>query len=247
MNHPPLSLLCRLGLAPWLLAGAVAGAHAQTGGADIETQLRELAQAHARERTTAAAGTPAPRITRVEVSVGELDSRLKLAPCTRMEPYLPAGLRPWGRTRIGVRCLEGPTRWNVFLPVTVRVFAEAWVARGPLSAGALLQISDLQRGEADLAATLSPVVLDPAQAAGRALLRPLNEGDALKQSDLRPKLWFALGDTVKVVAVGPGFAVHGEGRAMSPGVEGQPVRIRTESGRIITGFASGERTVEVPL
>ncbi|MCW7540516.1 flagellar basal body P-ring formation chaperone FlgA [Aquabacterium sp. A7-Y] len=238
---------CRLGLVPALLGAALAGARADEGARDIGAALRELAQAHAREKTTAAAGSPAPRFTRVEVNVGELDSRLKLAPCTRMEPYLPAGLRPWGRTRIGVRCLEGPTRWNVFLPVTVRVFAEAWVARSPLAAGAILQPDDLQRGEADLAASLSPTVTDAAAVVGRALARPLNEGEALKLSDLRPKLWFAPGDTVKVVAIGAGFTVHGEGRAMSPGLEGQPVRIRTDSGRIITGFASAERTVEVPL
>ena len=32
----------------------------------------------------------------MEVSVGTLDSRLRLAPCSRVEPYLPAGSRLWG-------------------------------------------------------------------------------------------------------------------------------------------------------
>ncbi|AKJ30977.1 flagellar basal body P-ring formation chaperone FlgA [Caldimonas brevitalea] len=247
MKPAPRPLLHIAGLSLALWGGVAGSATAGEVTANIETTLREAAQAHARQKTAAAAGSPAPRFTRIEVSVGELDSRLKLAPCVRMEPYMPAGLRPWGRTRIGVRCVEGPTRWNVFLPVTVRVFAEAWVARGPLSAGTVLSLDHLQRGETDLAAAVSPAVTDAGVVAGRTLARPLVEGEVLKLSDLRPKQWFGIGDTVKVIAVGQGFTVHGEGRAMAPGLEGQAVRIRTDSGRIITGFASAERTVEVPL
>jgi hypothetical protein len=32
---------------------------------------------------------------RMEVAVGELDSRLRLAPCARIEPYIPVGARLW--------------------------------------------------------------------------------------------------------------------------------------------------------
>src|SRR3989344_4914921 len=48
---------------------------------------------------------------RMEVSVASLDSRLRLAPCARVEPYLPVGARLWGRTRLGLRCVEGQTAW----------------------------------------------------------------------------------------------------------------------------------------
>lgn len=33
---------------------------------------------------------------RMEVQVGKLDPRLNLAPCLRMEPYLPSGSKLWG-------------------------------------------------------------------------------------------------------------------------------------------------------
>ena len=55
------------------------------------------------------------------------------------------------------------------------------------------------------------------------------------------------GDLVRVVAVGNGYAVSAEGQAMSHGIEGQPARVRTESGRIITGVPAGDRRVEVAL
>jgi hypothetical protein len=44
---------------------------------------------------------------RMEVEVGALDRRLTLAPCAQVEPYLPAGSRLWGKTRVGLRCVQG--------------------------------------------------------------------------------------------------------------------------------------------
>jgi len=63
-----------------------------------------------------------PAKLRPEIVVGQLDSRLRLAPCQRVEPFLPEGTRLWGRTRVGLRCAEGPTRWTVFLPITVKAW-----------------------------------------------------------------------------------------------------------------------------
>lgn len=182
---------------------------------------------------------------RVEIEVGSLDPRLRLAPCDQIEPYLPANARLWGRSRIGVRCLQGPTRWNVFLPVTVKVFAPALVASRALPAGTTLAEGDLAQAEVDLAEETSNALFQPAQALGRVLDRPVPAGRGLRQSHLKPRQWFAAGEMVQVLAQGPGFRVAGEGQALTPGTEGQPVRIRTESGRILTAQAVGERRVEV--
>ena len=48
---------------------------------------------------------PAP--LRMEVAIGALDARLRLAPCSHVEPYIPVGSRLWGRTRLGLRCTQG--------------------------------------------------------------------------------------------------------------------------------------------
>lgn len=233
-----------------ILAGAMLGAASGSMAADtsdVEAKLRQMAQAHAELQRPAAAGAPAPRVTRVEVAVGELDSRIKLAPCTRMEPYLPPGLKPWGRTRLGIRCVEGPTRWNVFLPVTVRVFGLALTAATPLAAGTVVSESHLKLAEVDLAEQPTAALVAPADAVGRALTRSLPAGEALRSGHLRPKQWFAAGDTVKVLAVGRGFSVSSEGMALAPGLEGRPVRVRAANGRILTGMARAAHLVEVRL
>lgn len=209
--------------------------------AELEQQVRRLA--HDGSTLQARPGA------RVEVEVGALDARLRLSPCQKIEPYLPANARPWGRTRIGLKCAVGPVPWNVYLPLTVKVWARGWAAARALAAGTVLSASDLVDAEVDLAeqpgAVLGP---DEIQAAvGRTLARPLNAGQGVRGGDLKPRLWFAAGDSVKIRAVGAGYAIEGEGQALSPGIEGQPARVRIEGGRVVTGVAAAERRIDVAL
>jgi len=214
-----------------------------TATASANAALSSIAQALALTRQN----IQVPAGARVEVLPGELDPRLKLAPCDRIEPHLPAGSRPWGRTRVGLRCVSGPVRWNVYLPLTVRVWAQAVVAASDLPTGHTLTAADLLLAEVDLAASNSPIHTVPADVVGRTLATALPSGSALRADALRQRQWFQAGETVTVVAQGAGYAVSGEGQALGHGVEGQPVRVRTESGRILTAMPVGTRRVEVPL
>jgi flagellar basal body P-ring formation protein FlgA len=184
---------------------------------------------------------------RAQVRVGQLDPRLKLAPCANVQPYLPEGMKLWGNARIGLRCADTGVRWNVFLPITVDVFGPGLVAAAPLAAGAVLSAADVRPATVNLSASSSAAITASELAIGRTLAKPLAPGDALRDGDLRTRQWFAAGDTVRIVAGGSGWRIHGEGQAMNPGLEGQAVRVRTESGRIVSGVATGDRMVEVPL
>lgn len=206
---------------------------------DTAAQVRELL-AHQAGAATAAGG-------RVELAIGQLDPRLRLAPCQKVEPYLPAGVRLWGRTRVGLRCAQGPVAWNVYLPVTVKVYGRALVAATSLGPGQELTAADLREAEVDLAEEPSPALLRADDAVGRPLARALAPGQTLRLAHLKARQWFAAGDTVKLTAQGDGFAVSGEGQALTPGIEGQAARVRTDNGRIVSGIPVGERAVEIRL
>jgi flagella basal body P-ring formation protein FlgA len=223
-------------LALCALAPAVAPAQPATAQ-DWQAQIRQMA---------AQAGAGMPGGTRVEVEVGSLDSRLKLAPCARITPYLPAGTRLWGRAQVGLRCAEG-ARWNVYLPVTVKVYARAWTVNRALAFNTVIRPEHLQQDEVDLAAEPSPVIAQPQAAIGRPLARALKPGEALREDDLKPRQWFAAGDTVRIVSVGSGFSISAEGLALGPGIEGRSTKVRTEGGRVVTGRPVATRRVEVSL
>jgi flagellar basal body P-ring formation protein FlgA len=211
------------------------------GGLDPATlqQIQALGQ-------QAGAGL-APGAVRVEIEPGRLDPRLRLAPCERIEAFLPPGARAWGRTRVGLRCVQGPTPWNVYLPVTVKVLAPAWVAASALPAGTVLQAEQLRQAEVDWAAAATPAVADVSMLVGRMLGRALAAGAAVRPSDLKQRQWFSSGDTVQLVARGSGFSVTGEGQALSAGIEGQTVKVRIDNGRVLSGLAVGHNRVEVSL
>jgi len=184
---------------------------------------------------------------RMEVTVGALDPRLRLAACNRVEPYLPAGSRLWGRTRLGLRCVDGASQWNVFLPVTVKAFGPAWVLTGNVMSGAVLTAADAAEAEVDWAAEQVAVVANQDAWVGQIATRHLVAGQAVRQNMVKPADMFKAGAQVRVVAQGPGYSVVSSGQAMSAGTPGHNIRIRMANGRVIGGIVSEDGTVEAAL
>jgi flagellar basal body P-ring formation protein FlgA len=182
---------------------------------------------------------------RVEVVPGRLDPRLRLAPCQQIDLYLPPGTLPWGRTRIGLRCVSGPVAWNVYLPMTVKVWRKAVVSTAALAAGSELSATDLQVVEVDIAGSNAPVFTETSRLLGRRLVNAVSAGVAMRADNLRVRQWFAAGDKVTLVYRGEGFEASTDGQALNSGMEGQPVRVRVGSGQVITGQPTGENRVEV--
>ena len=232
MFRLPLTI-CRAAGAALLAASWSAAALA---GAPTPADLRLYVETHA----AAGIGPNA----RIEVTLGELNPRLQLAPCARVEPFLPPGARLWGRSFVGLRCLQGAT-WSVSLPVTVRVFGPALVAARPLAAHAPLAPEDFAEAEVEWTREAQGVATTVEQLANRVLTRPVAAGQPLPLAALRAPQVIAAGDPVRVYGQGRGFAVTAEAIALAPAQDGQAVRVRTESGRIITGTARHGRRVEV--
>lgn len=227
-------ILLLLGTAAPLLAQEPAG-------------LAASSRAQAVALAVEAARAAAPDGALIKAEAGELDSRVQLAACSHTEAFLSPGLPVWGTTRVGLRCLQGPARWRVFLPVTVQVRAPAVVAAVALPAGASVMASQLMLAEVDWAESAAAPHSSIDSVEGRALTHAVRAGQALRSSDLRPRQWFSLGDTVRIEAAGAGFSAVAEGQALSPGFEGQPARVRTGNGRVLTGRPVGDNRIEVAL
>lgn len=222
-------------------------AHATGTDPAPEPPLQTLAESWAHKlletRNTPGQDTP----LRPEIVFGQLDSRLQLAPCGRVEPYLPDGAKLWGRSRIGLRCVEGPSLWNVFIPVTVKVWGPAWLVTRTLAPGEVMGPGDAQLGEADWAENPAPVLVQQGDWLGVATSRSLAPGQPLRHNMVRPVRVFDSGTEVKVVVTQARFHLASSGRAMSHGFVGQPVRVKLGSGKVVSGRVKRDASVAVDM
>ncbi len=213
--------------------------------ASAQTDLGQFTQKWLDENLQRNMPTQSP--LRMEVSVGQLDERLRLSPCARIEPFLPAGARLWGRTRLGLRCLEGATRWSVFLPVTVKAYGPAWVLTGDVVPGRVLVASDATEAEVDWASESSSVIADPSLWIGQMASRSLKAGQALRQSMVQAPHIFQAGAQVRVIAQGKGYVISAAGQALAAGASGKTVRIKLDNGKIVSGIVGENGTVDVSI
>ena len=183
-------------------------------------------------------------VGRADITIGNVDPRLHLAPCARFEPFLPAGARLWGRGTIGVRCVEGAS-WSTYIPIHVRIYGPAVVAARGLSAGQTLSPADVRIEEVELTREPPGVLNDPAQVENKSLLRTLTMGQPIRGDQLRARPVVASGEQVKLTYSGSGFMVSAEGRALAPAVDGQNVRVQLQSGKILTGAGGAGGVVEI--
>ena len=225
---------------PFRLAGALlaallwtaSGLPARAAPTAIETSVRLTLEREA------SAGT------RVTIEFPESPLPPALAGCRQAEPFIPAGARLWGRTAIGVRCVDGAAA-SAFLPVVIRVHGRALAAARNLSPGEVIAEEDLVEAEIELTAGPGSVLTEPRQAVGRTLARATPAGSALRPQNLRVQHAVASGDLVRILYAGTGFSVSADGKALASAQEGQSVRVQTESGRILTGVAKAGRVVEI--
>jgi flagella basal body P-ring formation protein FlgA len=219
-------------LTPW--------GHAQT----LDHFARQWIDQAIGSNLTTGATTP----LRPEVQIGTLDPRLQLAPCGRIEPYLPTGTQLWGRTRIGLKCVEGPVAWNVFLPVTVKAWGPAWVMKRTVQANTPLQPGDAElQHEVDWADSRSPIVALPEQWQGMQAAFTLLPGQPIRQHAVKPPQVFSVGNEVKIVTSGTGFEMSASGQAMTAGLVGQTARVKLGNGKIVSGLVQASGSVYISI
>ncbi len=222
----------------WITAALVAGGAAQAAPALLTAD--EL-KAYALEQAQTTLNDPA---NRVEVQLGMPENVQTVAPCQRSEPFVPPGVKLWGRASVGVRCVLGAS-WRVIFPINVAVWGPAWVAVTPLPAGATVKATDLREAEIELTQERIGLPKTPEGLVGKVLVRPVQAGQAVPLDAVRATTVVSAGDLVRLRVLGGGFAITAAGQSLGSASEGQAVRVRTDFGRTVTGVARAGRIVDL--
>jgi flagella basal body P-ring formation protein FlgA len=169
-----------------------------------------------------------------------------LAQCSTLEPFMPSGARLWGRMTVGVRC-AGERPWTIYLQARISLHATYYLAARAMAPGEVLTAADLVARDGDLTGLPQAIVTDPSQAVGSVTLTRVAGGMPLRRDMLKSASAVSIGQTVRVVAAGEGFAISAEGSAMNNASPGQQVRVKTANGQIISGIVKDGSTVEIQL
>lgn len=204
-------------------------------GIQDHAQIKNVVTLFVQQQTAALPG-------KATYHVEEIDPRIMLHECTRLEAFLPSGSQLIGKTSVGVRCMK-KDGWSIFVPVQIKLSLNLLISARQLSMGHTLREEDLasQTTEVSRAGGLT----DPKQVLGKVLRYSISAGQILRDDMLRQPYSVTQGQAVKLTVRGHGFNMRSEGVSLNNASEGQTVQIRTSSGRVISGIAAASGVVEI--
>ncbi|MFG0380567.1 flagellar basal body P-ring formation chaperone FlgA [Pseudomonas sp. zbq_18] len=185
---------------------------------------------------------------RHEIHVKPIDPRLRLADCdSDLTQRLESPEQPVGRVTVKVSC-EGSSPWSVYIPAQVRVFRPVAVLKNPLKRNSIIGPDDVAMIEQDVGLLNRGYIVDPAQAIGKKLTRPVQADQVLTPSQLQLAESVRRGDQVVILASSAGISVRMQGEALSDGALGQQISVRNlSSQRVVRARVTGPGQVEVRL
>lgn len=197
--------------------------------------LRATVDSFVRQQT---AGLPG----KVTFNVDEIDRRIALRPCNKIEAFLPSGSKLIGRVAIGVRCNEA-NGWSIFIPVQIKITRDLLISARQLSRGQIVREEDLTRQTTETTQNIG--ITDARQVIGKVLRYSIAAGYILREDMLREPYSVKQGQSVRLSIQGGGFSLSSSGVALNNASEGETVQIRTLSGRVVSGIASEEGVVQI--
>jgi flagellar basal body P-ring formation protein FlgA len=207
------------------------------GGIEESRTIRSAVDAFVQAQTESLPG-------HVEIKSGLVDPQLKFTHCDHLDVFVPPGAKLWGNTTVGVRC-EVPEKWSLYVPVQIRVWADVVLSARALPRGQTITADDVAMQRLDLTQLERGVFTELQQVIGKVTKSAVSGGTPLRSDQLRAVAVVTQGQQVRVVFAGAGFHVSSEGRALGNAGVGEPVQVRTASGKLIKGIVTGPGVVQV--
>lgn len=170
---------------------------------------------------------------RVAYEISRIDSRLRLASCSKPLQVDFQGRRLTGRVSARVECLR-PSPWAVHIPVDIRVYKKIVSTTAPLPRGHTLTMADLQVIEKDVSLLRNGYFTSYEELNGKELRRPLSLNGVITPRMVVNPMAIKRGDEVMILAQKGMLTVRSPGIALIDGRVGQQIRVRnTASKRVI--------------
>ncbi len=184
----------------------------------------------------------------VSFSVGQIDPRLRMAPCNA--PIEVTFItKPMDATHVTLQAsCQGTRPWRLFLGARIQIKANAYVTRVPLARGMRITPSMITTRQVAINQSHGSIFSTSDGLVGMQLIRPVNAGTVLTSKLLRAPDLVARGDRVIIEAQVASIAVKTRGTALSDGRKGQQILVRNDrSKRTVKAVVTGPGQVNVPM
>lgn len=183
-----------------------------------------------------------PQNGELEISAGNLDSRLRLTDCpTQLHTDVPGRQRLNTSVTVMVSCPQD--NWQVYIPVQIRLMIPLVVAARPLDRGMPVTADDLTIQMVDSRFQRGQTYDQPTKLIGSRVKRAVGIGQPVRGDDVCA---VCRRDDVVIIAQGNGLNIIAKGTALSDGALGEQIKVKNDkSNRIVdaTITAVGEVSV----
>jgi len=210
----------------------------ETLRSQIETYLRAELRSEYREMAD----------TDFEISVSNLDPRLKLSECDAPVVHTIASPRPYN-THISVKAqCSGTKPWTIYVPAKIETYAPVVVTVRNLERGSVVTEADITLLRMNTNQAGTGHVRTPTEILGMEIKRRLTVGEPVRMSHLKAPQLVRKGDRVVVEAGNAAVLVVTSGRALANGQMGDQIRVQNEkSQRIVDAEIVAPGRVRVAL
>lgn len=151
--------------------------------------------------------------------------------CVNPALIVPESRRLTGKRSVLAKCADK----RFFIQIALTAEGRYWVAARHLSGGHTLTRQDIQPRTGNLAPLPAGTLFQADRIVGAMLTRPVEAGEPLVKSQLRPRWLATTGTRVEVMMAGEDFQIRAPGKAMNNAALNQPLKVRMKSGQTVTG------------
>jgi len=183
---------------------------------------------------------------KVDVTIRELDDRLKLSHCSsNLISFWPPGAAKSGRTSVGVECPD-KAGWKIYVRALVDVYDNMAVLSRPVNIGDVVSENNVRLELTNLSVAREDGIKNIQYLLHHRYKRRYPAGRALTMSMVAPPRLVEKGRKVIISYVAPRLSVRMTGVALSHGQKGEIINVRNSSTELmVQGEVVAKGVVEV--
>ncbi len=167
-----------------------------------------------------------PASTDYNLTLGKIDSRLKLPLCgIPLEIYSSKDVLKAGRNSIGVKC-KSQKKWTIYTSVIIDIFKEVIVLSQPIKRGEIYTKDILQLQKKEVSKLRSGFFTDPQKIINKQASRNLNLGAVVTLLNVKEPKLVKRGEKVSIKISSPNLEISVAGIAMMDGIKNQNIRVK---------------------